>query len=117
MHPVAQVAAVEARDLAVARDEHGRVAVHLGVDLLVRELVDLVRPCGRLEERLTIELPGRALERELGREHLLEPLDVVVRDGLREIVSELDELVRDGGGRHPASILAASASASDSSNA
>ena len=33
------------------------------------------------------------------------------------LVTELDELVRDGGGRHPASILAASASASDSSNA
>ena len=88
MHPVGQVAAVEPRDLAVARDEHGGVAVDLGVDLLVGELVDLVRAGRRLDERRAVELAGRALERELLGEQLLQASDVVLGDGTGEIVGE-----------------------------
>ena len=93
-----------AGDLVVARDEDGRVAVDLGVDLLVGELVDLVRPRGRLEERLAIELAGGALECELGGQQLLESVDIVSDTALARSLGELDELVGDGNG-HPVSIL------------
>ena len=72
VHVMREIAAVEARRLPVARDEHGGVAVDLRVDLLVGPVVDLVRACGGLEERLAVELAGGAVERELGGEQLLE---------------------------------------------
>src|SRR4029079_3160762 len=111
VHLVAEVAAVESGDLAVARDEHGRVAVDLGVDLLVRELVDLVGPARGGKERVTVELPGRALQRELRSEHLLERTDIVLGHRARELVGELDELVAHGR-RHPVSILSGDSLAS-----
>ena len=67
---VAEVAAVEPGPLLVARDEHGGVAVDLGVDLLVGEVLDLVRAGGGLEERLAVELARGALQRELRAEQL-----------------------------------------------
>ena len=62
-----EIAPVEPGDLAVARDETRGVPVDLRIDLLVRELVDLVRTGRRLEERLPVELGGGSLQRELGR--------------------------------------------------
>ena len=59
---VREIAAFEGRPLPVARDEHSGVAVHLGVDLVVGVVIDLVRPRGGLEECLPVELARGALE-------------------------------------------------------
>ena len=99
-----EVASVEARRLVVPRHQHSGVAVDLRIDLLVRELVDLVRTGCRLEERLPVQLAGGSLQRELGREQLLEPVHVVLGHRACELMLELDELVGDGDA-HPASIL------------
>ena len=68
-------------------------------------------PAAASRNAVAIELARGALQRELGRQELLEPVDVVLRHGSREVVGELDELVGDGDG-HPVSILSRALSSS-----
>src|SRR5438876_7837280 len=71
---VAEVGAGEARGLAVARVQDRRVAEDVEVDLLEREVVDLVRACRLLEPILARPAPaGAADELELAPDQPLEP--------------------------------------------
>ena len=68
-------------------------------------------PAAASRKAVAIELARGALEGELVRQELLEPVDVVLRHRSREVVGELDELVSDGDG-HPVPILSGAVASS-----
>ena len=91
---MAEVGAVEARGLAVARVQDRRVAEDVEVDLLEREVVDLVGPGGLLEPLVARPAaPGAADELELAADQPVEPLGVVPLHRLHQLVLEAGQLV------------------------
>ncbi len=104
----ARVTISDPRGLVVARDHDRRVSIDLGVDLVVRELVDRVGASGGLEQLVATQRACGAVQRELLGEQSLEPLSVASLHGTYELVRQRDELLSDDSGRrgHSASTSA-----------